>query len=105
MDKYSIKDFEKDFPDEGVCLEWLKDSRWPDGIYCAKCKPITKDYRVTNRSAYASEIRGSHVYPVAGTTLERSSTPPRAWFHALFFRANTRCGMSAKQLQRDGSYL
>lgn len=32
MNKYSRKDFEKDFPDDNACLEWLKNSRWPDGI-------------------------------------------------------------------------
>jgi len=101
MNKYSIKDFEKDFPDDAACLEWLKDSRWPDGIYCEKCQQITKHYRVTNRSAYACKICGSHVYPMAGTILEHSSTPLRTWFHAFFLMANTRCGISAKQLQRE----
>lgn len=100
MNKYSRKNFEKDFPDDAACLEWLKDSRWPDGIYCEKCKQITKHYRVTNRSAYACKICGTHVYPMAGTILEHSSTPLKTWFHAFFLMANTRCGISAKQLQR-----
>lgn len=101
MNKYSRKDFEKDFPDDAACLEWLKDSRWPDGIYCKKCKQITKHYRVTNRSAYACKVCGAHVYPMAGTILEHSSTPLKTWFHAFFLMANTRCGISAKQLERE----
>jgi transposase len=103
MNKYSIKDFEKDFPDDAACLEWLKNRKWPNGIYCEKCKQITTHYRVTNRSAYACKICGNHVYPMAGTILEHSSTPLRVWFHAFFLMANTRCGISAKQLQRETS--
>lgn len=101
MNKYSIKDFEKDFPDDAACLEWLKNSRWPNGIYCEKCKQITKHYRVTNRSAYACKICGAHIYPMVGTILEHSSTTLKTWFHAFFLMANTRCGISAKQLQRE----
>ena len=101
MNKYSRKDVEKDFPDDAACLEWLKNNRWPDGIYCQKCKQITKHYRVTNRSAYACKNCGTHVYPMAGTILEHSSTPLKTWFHAFFLMANTRCGISAKQLERE----
>ncbi len=101
MNKYSRKDYEKDFPDDVACLEWLKERRWPDGVYCEKCKQITKHYRVTNRSSYACKVCGNHVYPMAGTILEHSSTPLRVWFHAMFLIANTRCGISAKQLQRE----
>jgi transposase-like protein len=38
---------------------------------------------------------------MAGTILEHSSTQLRLWFHAIFLVASTRCGISAKQLQRE----
>jgi len=101
MKKYSIKDFEGDFPDDDACLEWLKNNRWSDGIHCVKCQRITKHYKVSGRSAYACEFCGNHVYPMAGTILEHSSTELRKWFHAMFLMATTRCGISAKQLERE----
>ena len=101
MKKYSIKDFEREFPDDEACLEWLKNNRWSDGIHCVKCQRITKHYKVSNRSAYACEFCGNHIYPMAGTILEHSSTELRKWFHAMFLMATTRCGISAKQLERE----
>ena len=101
MNKYSIKDFERDFSTNEACLEWLKSNRWPDGIHCSKCQRITKHYKVTGRSAYACEFCGTHVYPMAGTILEHSATELRKWFHAMFLMATTRCGISAKQLERE----
>ncbi|MBN1376246.1 MAG: transposase [Dehalococcoidia bacterium] len=99
--QYTKKQYEKDFPNEEACLEWLKNSRWPDGIFCEKCQKIVKHHHVSNRKAYACDICGNHVYPMKGTILEKSATPLTTWFHAIFLMANTRCGISAKQLQRE----
>jgi transposase-like protein len=38
---------------------------------------------------------------MVGTILEKSTTTLSTWFHAMFLMANTRCGISAKQLQRE----
>jgi transposase-like protein len=99
--QYTIRDFKRDFPNEEACLEWLKNSRWPDGIFCDKCHKITKHHHVSNRKAYACDNCGTHVYPMVGTILEKSTTTLSTWFHAMFLMANTRCGISAKQLQRE----
>lgn len=101
MEKYTKKDFDRDFPNDDACLEWLKDSRWPDGIYCEKCQQIRKHHKISKRPAYACDRCGTHVYPMAGTILEHSATPLRLWFHAMFLMGSTRCGISAKQLERE----
>src|SRR5947199_6231226 len=36
-----------------------------------------------------------------GTIFEDSATSLRLWFHAIFIMSQTRCGISAKQLQRE----
>ncbi|MCI0794241.1 MAG: IS1595 family transposase, partial [Chloroflexi bacterium] len=33
--------------------------------------------------------------------MDHSSTPMRLWFYAMFLMASTRCGISAKQLERE----
>ena len=44
---------------------------------------------------------GHHVHPTAGTIFHRSSTSLRLWFHAMYLMTSTRCGISAKQLERE----
>src|SRR5712692_2837925 len=101
MEKYTVRDFDRQFPDDDSCLEWLKDSRWPDGIPCGKCDKITKHHRVTGRPCYACDRCGNHVYPMADTILEDSRPPLKLWFHAMFVMAHTRTGISAKQIERE----
>jgi len=101
MKTYTIKDFEKQFPTDDSCLEFLKNARWPKGIYCEKCQKITTHYRIANRKVYSCEFCGSHVSPTAGTIFNKSDTPLRSWFHAIFLMASTKTGISAKQLQRE----
>jgi len=102
--RYSFEDFNRQFPDDDACLEHIKEQRWPKGItYCAKCKIDRKHYRVTDRTAYACEWCGNHIYPLAGTVLEKTTTSLRTWFYAMYLMGSTRCGISAKQIQRETS--
>jgi len=103
MDKYTIRHFNADFPDD-VCLESLAKQihpTYPDGIHCRTCEEIRKHHRLTNRKAYSCDHCGTHVYPLAGTIFEKSSTPLKSWFYAMYLMASTRCGISAKQLERE----
>ena len=99
--RYTIRDFDREFPDEDACLEYIRQERLPDRTPCEKCKNETKYHRVTGRKVYACDNCGYHVSPLAGTIFEKSSTPLRVWFHAMFQMGSTRCGISAKQIQRE----
>lgn len=100
--RYSMRDFNNDFPDDSACLEYVKESRWPNGVVmCPKCRVERKHYRVGNRTAYACDHCGNHRYPLAGTIFEKSSTPLKTWFYAMYLMGSTRCGISAKQVQRE----
>jgi transposase-like protein len=101
MEKYTIKSFDKQFPNDDACLDFLKNARWPDGITCTKCDRITKHFRISGRKVYGCEFCGSHVSPTADTIFHKSSTSLRSWFHAMFLMASTRTGISAKQLERE----
>ncbi len=101
MKAYTIHDFTKQFPTDGSCLEFLKDARWPNGIHCNACKRVTKHHRIKTRTCYSCDACGTQVYPLAGSIFHKSSTPLRSWLHAIFLIASTRCGISAKQLQRE----
>jgi transposase-like protein len=101
MERFTIKDFQQMFPDEASCLEWLRDYRFPNGIHCKKCRVVTRHYRVASRPSYSCTVCGHHVHPTAGTIFHKSSTPLKTWFHAVFLMASTRCGISAKQIERE----
>jgi transposase-like protein len=101
MQKYTLLDFEKQFPNDGVCLEWLKNYLYPNGIFCETCQKITKHYKVASRRSYSCQDCGHHVHPTADTIYHKSTTPLRLWFYAVYLMASTRCGISAKQLERE----
>jgi transposase-like protein len=101
MDKYTTRDFDRDFPDDNACLEWIFKNRWPEGVTCEKCAKVTPHYRIAGRPCYSCEFCGSQVYPMAGTIFQDSHLPLRTWFYAFAQMAVTRCGISARQLGRD----
>ncbi len=98
---YTRAQFRAEFSDDATCLEWLKNRNYPDGITCATCDKVTPHYRVKSRPSYSCQFCGHHVHPLAGTIFEKSSTSLVLWFEAVFLMSSTRCGISAKQLERE----
>ena len=97
-----MQDFNREFPDDDACLMYIFEQRWPGGIaHCEKCEKETKHHRVTGRTAFACDRCGWHIYPLAGTIFEKSTTSLQKWFHAMYQMGSTRCGISAKQIQRE----
>lgn len=100
--RYTVFDFNREFPTDDACLENIKEQRWPNGItLCGKCGVERKHYRVTGRTAYACDHCGNHIYPLAGSIFEKTTTSLRLWFYAMYLMGSTRCGISAKQIQRE----
>jgi transposase-like protein len=98
---YSLMEFDAEFPDDTACMEFLFAKFYPNGVWCPTCERVTKHHRVKARTCYACQFCGHQEYPLAGTIFERSSTSLRLWFQAIYLMASTRCGISAKQLERE----
>jgi hypothetical protein len=96
----TLLEFEARFPDDAACLDWLVEHLYPEGIYCPTHERITAHHRVKNRTCYECQC-GHQEYPMRGTIFEGSSTSLRLWFYAIYLMASTRCGISAKQLERE----
>src|SRR5438445_13595771 len=97
--RYTINDFNSQFPDDDSCLEHLKEQRFPKGVaFCEKCKRERKHHRVTWRPAYACDYCGSMISPMSGTIFEHSATLLRLWYYVMYLMASTLCGMSAQQI-------
>ena len=89
------------FPDNDACLAYLKDRYVPDGAECPKCDRESKFHRIKGRSAFSCQWCGHHVYPTAGTIFHKSTVNLQLWFYAIYLMSSTRCGVSAKQLERE----
>ncbi len=100
-------EFMKDYPDDATCLEWLWRNRYsPDGThaFCPKCEQERefKRYETTQqRQSWTCQGCGYHLHPTAGTVFHKSSTSLHLWFYAMYLMTSTRCGISAKQLERE----
>ena len=100
--RYTLQTFNAEFPSDDVCLEYMKEQRWPGGVtYCEKCQQERKHYRIKGRTAYGCDHCGTQIYPLAGTIFEKTTTSLRVWFYAMYLMGSTRCGISAKQIQRE----
>lgn len=98
--KFSLRQFKYNYGTHEKCLEAIKQLRFPDPITCPKCNTIQKFYPVKGRTAYACNSCGNHIYPLAGTIFEKSTTGLDLWFFAMYLMTQTRSGTSAKQLER-----
>ncbi|HEY5192679.1 MAG TPA: IS1595 family transposase [Solirubrobacteraceae bacterium] len=104
---YSLIEFMREFPDDAACLEHLWCSRYtPDGEHatCPKCEQerVFRRYATAQgRQSWTCTGCGHHVHPTAGTIFEKSSTSLHLWFYAMYLVTSTRCGISAKQLERS----
>jgi transposase len=101
MAKFTFKDFQKKFPDDATCLDWLCNRLYPNGIHCKKCDKFTKHHRVASRPSYSCDYCGHHVHPTADTIFHKSPTSLTTWFYAIYLMSSTRCGISAKQIERE----
>ena len=94
----SLPEFERRFPDEASCAEWLLERRWGSGFACPECghdgcwrlgrKVLTLQCKACRRETSVT----------AGTVMHRSHLPLRVWFTAAWLVATHRNGMSARQL-------
>jgi transposase-like protein len=105
--EYSFMEFMREFPDDAACLDWLWRNRYStDGIHtdCPKCEQVREFARYETsqqRQSWTCTGCGYHVHPTAGTIFHKSSTSLHLWFYAMYLMTSTRCGISAKQLERE----
>jgi len=98
---FSFTHFLTRFPDDNTCLEEIRRQRFPHGIFCRNCKLFTIHYKLNGRVAYSCKLCRTQVYPLAGTIFEKSTTPLRIWFYAIFLMIHTRGTITSKQLQKE----
>lgn len=105
--QFSLMEFMREYANDEACLQSLWRRRYsPDGehAYCPKCEVerIFRRYETAQqRQSWNCIACGHYLYPTAGTIFHKSSTSLHLWFYAMYLMASTRCGISAKQLERE----
>ena len=98
----SLPDFQRLFPDDTACAEYLEAMRWKDGLACPHCGVIGHAQRISTRPGV---LRCRSCYKdtrlTVGTVMERSHVPLSTWFWAAYLIASQTQGMSAVQFQRQ----
>lgn len=99
-ERFTVKEFNQQFPDDSACLDFIFDQRFPDGHTCPKCQKKDGFYRVEKRRCYSCSGCGHQVSPTEGTIFHKSSTSLKTWFYAMFLMTSSKNGVSAKELER-----
>jgi transposase len=99
----SLLKFNELYPNDDVCLEAVFNMRYEQdesgNRVCDTCGTRTKYHRVKKRKCYACSICRTQIYPLAGTIMDGSNTKLIVWFYAMYLFANSKNGISAKELQ------
>ena len=98
--KFTVKEFNDTYPDDDACLEELFQQRYGDLTNCPKCERDTRFYRVRGKRCYKCNFCGYDLSPTAGTIFHKSSTSLKNWFFAIYLFANSKNGVSGKELER-----
>lgn len=102
MSKYTFKQFQKEYPDDGPCLDRIMEMRYGGKAFeCPACKRQSKFHRMGKRRGYSCQHCGHHIFPCVGTPFEKSRTPLTSWFFAMYLMTSTRHGVAAKELERQ----
>lgn len=98
----TLLDFQRMFPDEKACLQYLFELRWPEGFGCPACGAKGDPQRIATRPKVLrcrACLREASL--TAGTVLDRTHTPLQVWFWAAYLVTSQTPGMSAVQFQRQ----
>lgn len=101
MTKFTLKQFQQMFPDDGTCLEYIRRQKYPERIDCPQCGRNSLFHHDRGRKSYSCDHCGYNISPTANTVFDHSPTPLTIWFYVIYLMAQTRGGISAKQIQRE----
>lgn len=101
MERYTIRDFNAQYPTDDACMEAIFKNRYGALRICPGCSKKSRFYRVKARKCYACQVCGYQLHPLADTIFHKSETPLKSWFYAIYLFANSKNGVSAKELERQ----
>lgn len=98
---FTLGEFLKKYKTDRDCLKEIVQVRFPNGATCKSCKTNTTHYLLETRPVLSCSKCHSQAYPLKGTIFEKTTTPLKLWFYAMFVMIHSKGGISAKGLQRQ----
>lgn len=98
---FTLGAFLKKYKTDRDCLKEIVKLKYPNGIFCKKCKCFTKHYLLRTRPVLSCSICHHQTSPLVGTIFEKTTTPLTSWFYAMFLMIHSKGGISARNLQRQ----
>jgi transposase-like protein len=107
--KFTKAEFEALYPTNDACLDEIFKIRYANIKICPSCEAAADFKRVNHKSkvkgsqkkSYQCSHCGHQIYPLAGTVFEKTTTPLKDWFYAIYLFTTTRNGVAAKELERQ----
>ncbi len=97
----SLTEFFEKFDTEETCRQYLYAKRWPDGFVCPKCGAGGEPFQIVSRHIYQCKHCNHQTSVTAGTVMDKSQTPLRKWFLAIYLMSTDKRGCSALKLKRE----
>lgn len=98
----SLPEFQKVFPTDAACADYLEKLRWPTGFVCPDCGKPGEPYRFIARpSVLRCRQCKFNTSLLSGTVMQSTHTPLSIWFWGGYLVATQTPGQSALQFQRQ----
>jgi transposase-like protein len=97
-----LAEFDRRYPTEDACKQYLVDMRWPAGVCCPRCgnAKVHKLARPFTWQCKACQKNGYRFSPLVGTIFQDTKIPLTMWFKAAYLMLVSKKGVSALQLHR-----
>jgi len=93
-----MMEFIENYGTEEQCRQHLFNVRWPEGFTCPKCGH-REYFDVASRGLYQCKSCKYQASVTAGTIMDKTKTPLRKWFLAIYFMSEDKRGISALSLK------
>ena len=95
----TLIDFQEKFATNEQCRQFLYEKRWGNGFICPKCAH-DKHFNIKSRNLYQCKACNYQASVTAGTIMDKTRTPLKKWFLAIYLVAEDKRGVSALTLQK-----
>jgi len=97
----TMLEFMERFDTEEACRAYMYAKRWPEGFVCPKCGVMDEPFNIRSRNLYQCKHCTHQSSVTAGTVMDKSQTPLKKWFLAIYLMSKDKRGCSAMQLKRE----
>jgi hypothetical protein len=98
--------FDRQFPTEEACREYLVQKRWPNGVSCPRCAATERVYKLRKpftwlcKNAECGGRNGYRFSVLTCTIFQDTKIPLKTWFRVGYLMLTAKKGISALQVHR-----